>query len=214
MKYTSTLPLSALFALSLILTLVKTDIIPDGYTMLEALNSQFAEYYFTLIFLIILLESIVYVGFYFPGQFFAVLLVVLSKPGPQEILLLTICMVAAATLGSAVNFFLGSRFAQVEIDVKKAPVKQLLLAMIHMNALAFFMLNQGANRAQPRVVLLAGLINLPYYLLLIFVTATLSDEIMTMAENSWLIFGLVLLWLGIALGIDWKRHILKKQTAR
>ena len=211
MKYASTLPLTALFALTSILLLVNWHVIPDGLSILEMLNTSFEEYFFLMIFLIILLESIVYVGFYFPGQFFAVVLVILSQPSWWDILILTVCMVAAATLGSAINYLLGANFSDPREKAKETKLKHLLLAMIHMNSLAFFMFNQGAHRRKFVVVGLAGLLNLPYYLLLITITATMSDKIMMLAENNWVLFGLLSIWLTIALYFDWRRYQQQRQ---
>ena len=107
MKYNAALPLTALFALSLISLLVYFQMVPPGLEILQELQGSFGGYFYVLIFIIILLESIVYVGFYFPGQFFAVVLVVLSEPQTADILLLTVAMVMAATIGSGINFLSG-----------------------------------------------------------------------------------------------------------
>ena len=119
MKYSFVLPLSALIALCLLSVLVTYEVIPSGLDLLQSLQTNFNDYFYLLILFIILLESIVYVGFYFPGQFFAVVLVVLSKPGPQDILFLTLAMVVAATLGSCINYLLGRNFG----DKKKTATK-------------------------------------------------------------------------------------------
>ncbi|MGY0650165.1 MAG: hypothetical protein ACW7DU_18780, partial [Paraglaciecola chathamensis] len=112
MRYHSLLPLSAILSIGIMSLLITLDIIPAGMTMLEQLKMAFEGHIFALILIIILAESIVYVGFYFPGQFFAVLLVVLAKPEWSDILYLTLCMVLGATLGSVINYFLGQRFPQ------------------------------------------------------------------------------------------------------
>jgi membrane-associated protein len=206
MKFYSTLPLTALLAFSFINILVQWQIIPPGLTILSELQALFADYFFVLIMLIILLESIVYIGFYFPGQFFAVLLVISAKPQVSDLFTLTLAMVIAATLGSFINYLLG-RFNRSEYDDKsQTSVKSLLLAMIHMNSLAFFMFAQGANHKPIRVVWLAGLLNLPYYLALIATTAYLSDEVMQLAENSVLLFSLLGVWLAVALFLDINKH--------
>jgi membrane-associated protein len=210
MKFSSTLPLSAIFALSLISVLVNFNMIPSGLGMLESLQSNYADYFFLLIFTIILLESIVYVGFYFPGQFFAVVLVVLSEPSGVDMLNLTVAMVAAATLGSLINYLLG-RLASNPSEVSgEISLKHLLLAMIHMNSLAFFMFAQGANKRPVKVVWLAGLLNLPYYLVLIVVTATLSDKIMQVAESTWLVFSILGVWLMVAAILDFRKYKLAR----
>lgn len=205
MKYSFVLPLSALIALSLLATLVSYQIIPPGLELLEGLQSHFKDYFYLLILVIILLESIVYVGFYFPGQFFAVVLVVLSNPQPKDILFLTLSMVIAATLGSAINYFLGRKFGEAKSQTPRLSIKRLLVAMIHINSLAFFMFSQGANKQSVKVVLLAGLLNLPYYLLLIWGTALLSEEVMQMAENTWFLAIAVSIWLVIAICLDYKK---------
>lgn len=212
MKYASFLPLSALVALSLIALLVHYQVIPPGLSILESLQSSMASGFFVMIFLIILLESIIYIGFYFPGQFFAVILVVGSKPNTMDVVYLTICMVLAATIGSFINFMLGKMAARRQErkgeppETEKTKLKHLLLAMIHINSLAFFMFSQGNQRKSPKVIATAGLLNLPYYLLLIAGTAVLSEQVMAMAENTALLISIVSVWLLIALYFDVKKH--------
>jgi membrane-associated protein len=212
MKYASVLPLSALTALLLISLLVSLNLIPPGIQLIESLQAQIPNAFFLIIFLIILLESIIYVGFYFPGQFCAVILVVGAKPTALDVLYLTICMVLAATIGSFINFHLGkvagkrSEENGNKIEQKETKLKHLLLAMIHINSLAFFMFSQGNQQKSSKVITLAGLLNLPYYLLLIAGTAVLSEEVMAMAENTTLLITIVSVWLLIAIALDVKRY--------
>ncbi|MFQ3190520.1 MAG: membrane-associated protein [Paraglaciecola sp.] len=206
LKYSFFLPLSALIALCLLSALVTYEVIPSGLDLLQGLQTSFNDYFYLLILFIILLESIVYVGFYFPGQFFAVVLVVLSKPEPQDIVYLTLAMVVAATLGSCINYFLGRNFGDKKQQQPNLSVKSLLVAMVHINSLAFFMFSQGANHKSAKVVLWAGMLNLPYYLLLIWGTSVLSEQVMQMAENTWFLVIAVSIWLGIALFLDYKKH--------
>lgn len=207
MKYYSLLPLTALFAIGLIGFLVQQNIIPPGMELLETIQLSFKDAFYLMIFLIILLESIIYVGFYFPGQFFAVILVIGANPNAKDIGFLTIAMVAAATIGSIINYFLGyfSKSDQ-ENDDSPTKIRNLLLAMIHINSLAFFMFAQGANQKPFKIVWLAGLFNLPYYLALIAATAVLSEQVMQMAENTYLLVSVISLWLGVALYFDVKKH--------
>lgn len=215
MKYASTLPTTAIFAVSLLSLLVHMSIIPPGLSLLEGMRDFFGEYFYLLIFLIIFLESIVYVGFYFPGQFFAVVLVILAKPDASDIVALTVAMVFAATLGSVVNYLLGKATTKAPENHSNLRLKHLLLAMIHMNSLAFFMYAQGANRRSIKVVGMAGLLNLPYYLALITLTAVMSEEIMQVAESTWLVLTILGIWLAVAIGIDLRkrRQKLKQQPA-
>lgn len=207
MKYYSTLPVTALVAFSAVNLLVYWNIIPSGLEQLNVYQASLENYFYLLIVLIILLESIVYVGFYFPGQFFAVLLVIGSNPSFNDIVLLTLAMVTAATLGSVINYCIG-RYSSSPPEQfhQKTKLKHLLLAMIHMNSLAFFMVSRGANRNSFRIVLLAGLLNLPYYLVLIASTAYLGDEVMQIAENTAVLFSLLFVWLCVALVLDVKKR--------
>jgi membrane-associated protein len=212
MKYAAFLPLSALTALILITVLVHFNIIPPGMSILELLEGNMQNGFFLIIFGIILLESIIYVGFYFPGQFFAVILVVGAKPTAMDVVYLTLCMVLAATLGSFINYMLGIASAKrklqkgTQVKQEKTKIKHLALAMIHINSLAFFMFSQGSQQKSWKVIGLAGFLNLPYYLLLIAGTAVLSEQVMAMAENTTLLISIVCVWLVIALIYDVKQY--------
>lgn len=206
MKYAFSLPLTALFALSLIHILVHFDIIPPGADILERMQSAIDSGFYILIFLIILLESIIYVGFYFPGQFFAVILVIGADPNWLDVVYLTVAMVLAATLGSVINYYLGKISDRKKEAERETQLKHLLLAMIHINSLAFFMFAQGASHKSFKVVLLAGILNLPYYLLLIAGTAVLSEQVMTMAENTVMLFSVILIWLLVAAILDYRKY--------
>ncbi|MFT5712106.1 MAG: membrane-associated protein [Glaciecola sp.] len=212
MKYAAFLPLSALTALILITVLVHFNIIPPGMSILELLEGNMQNGFFLIIFVIILLESIIYVGFYFPGQFFAVILVVGAKPTAMDVVYLTLCMVLAATLGSFINYMLGIASAKrklqkgTQVKQEKTKIKHLALAMIHINSLAFFMFSQGSQQKSWKVIGLAGFLNLPYYLLLIAGTAVLSEQVMAMAENTTLLISIVCVWLVIALIYDVKQY--------
>ena len=192
--------------------LVQFNVIPPGLAMLSEFKSLAGEYFFTLILVIILLESIVYVGFYFPGQFFAVVLVVGANPNPSDIVKLTLAMVVGATLGSCINYEIGKRTAWQPNSQGPMTIKSLLIAMIHINSLAFFMVTQGAMQRGRKVIALAGILNLPYYLLLIFGTAMLSEEIMQLAENNTFLLIAVSIWLAIALVLDYRRGAFRSST--
>lgn len=212
MKYYTTLPVTAVFAFSLMSALVYFGIIPPGLSLLDQIQGQMNDYFYLLIMTIILLESIVYVGFYFPGQFFAVVLVITSQPTMSDVVALTVAMVMAATIGSVINYGIGRANSAKYNKRSPTQLRHLLLAMIHMNSLAFFMVAQGANHKPMRVVWLAGLLNLPYYLALLAATAFLSEEVMQIAENSALVFTLLALWLVIAFVLDVRKYRSAKQS--
>jgi membrane-associated protein len=214
MKYLSLLPASALLAFGIFTLSVSQGLLPVGGELLAIMQRNLSDYGYLLILLIILLESIIYVGFYFPGQLFAVLLVVAANPSRTDIIILTLLMVVAATLGSVFNFYLGrktrTKSGQGAVQKQNVSFKQLLLAMIHINSLAFFMFAQGAAGKSAKIIAFAGLLNLPYYLLLISATTVLSEEVMALSENNLFILSALILWLVISLSLDIKRHRLNR----
>ena len=209
MKFRFILPLSALLVLIVFSVLVEYQLIPSGLSLLELMQNRFSEHLFILLAVIILLESIVYIGFYFPGQFFAVVLVVLAKPDWQDFAYLTLAMVCAATIGSAINYLLGRYTTKVQPEQTNPSMRALLLAMVHINSLAFFMFAQGAKSQSFKIVWLAGLLNLPYYLLLVIATSLLSQQVLYVAENTWLLIVAIAVWLIYAALKDirqWREH--------
>jgi len=192
--------------------LIEYSILPSGSELLTMLREAESMPIYWLLFLIILLEAIIYIGFYFPGQFFAVIIVVIGESTLGSIVNLTLIMVAAATLASLINYSLGRYLvANRQANLSESPSnsiewRKLLPAMIHINALAFFMFNHGAKKGSLKMVWAAGLINLPYYLLLVVATSLLSEQVMKVAESTFLIVALVSLWLGVAMFIDWRKY--------
>jgi membrane-associated protein len=78
--------------------LIYFNILPDPLLIVEYIKTLDLKTIYIVMFLIILLESIVYVGFYLPGQFIAVLLVVSSADGISEIGYLTLVSIIAVTV--------------------------------------------------------------------------------------------------------------------
>lgn len=213
MKYYSTLPLTALIVIIGLSVLIEYSIVPSGSELLTMLRNADTMPIYWLLFLIILLEAIIYIGFYFPGQFFAVIIVVIGESTLGSIINLTLIMVAAATLASLINYSLGRYLvANRQANSIKSESsnsiewRKLLPAMIHINALAFFMFNHGSKKGSRKILWASGLINLPYYLLLVVATSLLSEQVMKIAESPFLIVALVSLWLGVAMFFDWRKY--------
>lgn len=185
------IPLSGLVVYSVILILEKLQIIPDPAFFLRVLDSAYQEWSFLLLFLVILIESIVYAGFYFPGQLFAVLIVLLNDFNWVNVIILTLVSIVAVTISAAINYLLGSLR---EAEQKDFQIKELLIAMLHINLLALYMFQLGASRSHKKVILYAGLLNVPYYLLLIAGTFLIRDQIMIITEDSYFLFFLLCVW--------------------
>lgn len=190
----SIVPLSALIVYLLFEMLVFLEILPNLSSMFTSTNFEFSLFF---MFFIILLESIIYIGFYLPGQLIAVILVTQNSQGFGGILLLTLVSFFAVTLSSLINYYLGTIISRKESYSKNSnlDIKKLLLSMIHINTLAMFMFEQGIEKKNIKIAFLSGFLNIPYYLLLISLTYLFKDEILLVAENPYILYILLILWL-------------------
>lgn len=190
------IPLSAICIYTWMTVLIYFNILPDPLLIVEYIKTLDLKTIYIVMFLIILLESIVYVGFYLPGQFIAVLLVVSSADGISEIGYLTLVSIIAVTVWAIINYHLwyylskSNGYMQKNIEYKK-----LLFSLIHINTLSLFILDQWSKHVSKKIIYLTWLLNLPYYFLMILVTYLLQDQILTISENSYIIIILLLLWL-------------------
>jgi membrane-associated protein len=207
----SLVPLSGLVVYSAILLLGKLQLIPDPAASLQGLSGLYAEWSFLLLFLVILVESIVYVGFYFPGQLFAVLLVLLNDFSWFNLIMLTLVSIVAVTISAGINYRLGSLRT---LEKKEFRLKGLLLAMLHINLLALYMFQLGASRSHKKVILYAGLLNIPYYLLLIAGTFLIRDQITIITEDTYFLLFLLCTWASFTVVLDIRERRKKRNGTR
>lgn len=203
----SLVPLSGLVVYSTILLLGKLQIIPDPALSLQVLSGLYGEWTFLLLFLVILIESIVYAGFYFPGQLFAVLLVLLNDFSWFNVIMLTLVSIVAVTISAAINYKLGTLRTAEKKDFQ---IKELLLAMLHINLLALYMFQLGASRSHKKVILYAGFLNIPYYLILIAGTFLYRDQILIITEDAYFLFFLLCTWTFFTAILDIREHKKKR----
>jgi membrane-associated protein len=62
--------------------------------------------------------------------------------------------------------------------ISKIDWKKLLLSMIHINTLALALFDAGKHHAPKSIIWIVGILNLPYYLLLIALTYSFQDIVM------------------------------------
>lgn len=178
-------------------------LIPTGLSLLQSLRDQVGESWFWLVVFCIFLEALVVVSLYFPGQYIAALLVILSGPTWQDIVLLSLAMVIATTVGSAVNYLVGRAMSDKDTsETKPISYKSLLPALIHSSGLAIFTFNWGLQKGTPKLLIAAFLLNLPYYLLIVLTTVYFGEEIIAATDNPWLLGSALMVWLMIALWRD------------
>lgn len=189
-------------------------LIPSGLTLLESLRNQVGENWFWLVVFCIFLEALVVISLYFPGQYIAALLVILSGPTLQDIVLLSIAMVLATTLGSTVNYLIG-RIMSDDTRTQPKPIsfKTLIPALIHSSGLAIFTFNWGLQRGTAKLLVAASLLNIPYYLLIMFTTVAFGEEIIAATDNPLLLGSALFIWLVVSIWRDWRNGSRKSRVA-
>ena len=189
------IPLTAILIYLLMTLLLYFNIIPDPLLIVDFIQNFDRKTIYLIMFVIILLESIVYIGFYLPGQFIAVLLVVSFAQWISDILYLTGISIIAVTLGASINYHLGYVLSKNSKHMSKnIEYRKLLLSLIHINTIALFLFDQWAKKAPKKIIYVTWLLNLPYYFIIILVTYILQDQIMNISENSYIILILLSLW--------------------
>lgn len=193
-------PVSAIIVYTLVLSWIYLGILPDPTFISEYIRNLNSSFIFLILFLIILLESIIYLGFYLPGQFIAVLVVIGYAAKIQDIVLLSVVSILAVTLWAIINYSLWYFVSKKSIKKQeKIDYKNLLFSMIHINTIALYIFDQWQKRAPKKIIFLTGLLNFPYYLLIIWITYLLKNEILSVSENSFILYGILFLWLWISL---------------
>lgn len=190
------IPITAILIYILMLLLIYFNIIPDPLLIVEYIKNIDWTIIYLIMFLIILLESIVYLWFYLPWQFIAVLLVISYTKWLNEILYLTFISIIAVTFWAFINYYLWY-FLSKNSEKKKEKIdyKKLLFSIIHINTISLFIFDQWIKKAPKKIIYLTWLLNLPYYFLMILITYLLKDKVMYISENSYLILVILFLWL-------------------
>jgi len=153
--------------------------------------------------LIIFLESIIYVGFYLPGQFIAVILVISSADSWRDIVPLTLVSIVAVTLSAGVNYGLWVLFRwENDKEVSKIDWKKLLLSMIHINTLALTLFDAGKHRTPKWIITIVWVLNLPYYLFMIWVVYQFQDAARELGENPYYLLIALIIWCGYSVYTD------------
>lgn len=188
--------------------------IPSGLTLLENLRDQVGENWFWLVVFCIFLEALVVISLYFPGQYIAALLVILSGPSLRDIVLLSLAMVIATSIGSTVNYLIGRLMSnEKSSETKPVSFKTLIPALIHSSGLAIFTFNWGLKRGTPKLLLIAFILNLPYYLLIMFTTVAFGEEIIAATDNPLLLGSALGVWLAISAWKDYKNYAQKTKQS-
>jgi membrane-associated protein len=156
--------------------------------------------------LVIFLESIIYLGFYIPGQFIAVILVISSVHSIWDIVPLTLISIIAVTLSAIVNYAIGSLWREVHQQVTPIDYRRILISMIHINTLALALFEAGKMRYPKWIITIVGTLNLPYYLLMIAVVYYFQDAARELGENPYYLLIALIIWCGYSVWRSWKKR--------
>jgi hypothetical protein len=201
----SKLPLTILVIYTVFTFTSEAGYIPTGLELLESLRENVGETWFWLVVFCIFLEALVVISLYFPGQYIAALLVILSGPTLADIILLSFAMVVATTLGSTVNYLIG-RYLSKETETKPISYKTLFPALIHSSGLAIYTFNWGLQKGTAKLIPMSFLLNTPYYLLILFTTIAFGEQIIAATDNPLIIGTALTIWLAISVWRDMKRN--------
>lgn len=183
--------------------LMSLGILPDISTLFDLSSTLDPSILLALMGLIIFAESIIYVGFYLPGQFIAVILVISGSDSLWDILPLTLISLVAVTLAASLNYGIGSIFREKNQSVTPIDYKKLLLSMIHINTLALALFEAGKMRYPKWIIVVVGLLNLPYYLIMIAVVYQFQDAARELGENPYYLLIALIIWCGYSV---WKKR--------
>jgi membrane-associated protein len=199
------IPFSAIIIYSIILWLIWIGILPNPEWIAQYIQSIDSWFIYLILFTIILLESIIYIGFYLPWQFIAVLVILNYTTDISDIFILSIISIIAVTVSAAINYYLWYYFFRKKPYHKsKINYKQLGLSMIHINTIALYMFDQWCKNTPKKIIFITGLLNLPYYFLIILVTFLLKDQVMSISENWYILFFILFSWLFFSIYSDKK----------
>ena len=89
---------------------------------------------------------------------------------------------------------IGSIFRKKDKSITKNDYKKILLSMIHINTIALALFDAGRDNYSKWIIPIVGLLNLPYYLLLITLTYLYKDIVIQIGENPYYLLIALIIW--------------------
>lgn len=198
------LPLSALVFYLSVLLLWQLGLIPSPGNILLFLENLYESYGLTGLFFASFLESIVYLGLYFPGSFIIALAVVLSDGTFQSLFTISLIVALTLTMTSIINYVLGRVVAMKKLKEEESLEKKLIfskglfISMLHPNALAFYFFNSGIEKQNFMKIAAVPLFMIPYGLALAYLFYSIREPLKNTIESPFIMITIILAWLLIA----------------
>lgn len=204
------LPTSALIFYLGVLLFWKIGFIPPPTEMVLFLESLYNRFGLLGLGISSFLESIVYLGLYFPGSFIIVLAVFLSDGKFFSLFSISLVVTIVVTLASFINYFLGrnikiKRESSIKNYKQKKLSKSFILSLLHPNILSFYFFNAGIKKQGLSKIFFVPIFMLPYGLLHAYILSFVAGYFKQKAEDPIFIFLIILLWLIIAFVIEHKK---------
>lgn len=201
-KHIPILPLSALIFLGFAMVLWNIGIIPEPKEILQILENLYYNYGFLGLIIATFLESLVYIGMYFPGSLIIALAVFLSDGSFASLLTISILVALTLTVTAVINYlagrFVSSRnFFEKKEFIRESEVlsKGLLVSMLHPNLLAFYFFNAGLEKKNFKKIIYLPFFMIPYGYLFALLLSKFSEPARQGLENPNIILAIIAVWL-------------------
>jgi membrane protein DedA with SNARE-associated domain len=205
------LPLTAFVFYLLVLSLWQIGLIPGPVEILHFLEDLYNKYGYFGLTLATFLESIAYLGLYFPGSAIIALAVFLSDGSFITLLTISVIVAATLTVTATINYLLGryvSRnhlFEEEALNKSVKISKGLISSMLHPNLLAFYFFNAGLERHNFKKIFFVPIFMIPYGYIFGFVLSRFSKVAKQSLESPGFLITLILIWLTTAYIVEAKR---------
>lgn len=197
------IPLTAFVFILFVYFFVYLDFLPAQSVMVEYLKSIYLEHGPLILFVSVFIESIAYVGLYFPGSFIAFLIVIFSEGTFFEFFLIFVLSMFALFLGNIFNYSLGLLLSDRKIkDVKKPNRKHLLFYVLHPNLIAFHMFRCGIFKKGFSDLFVLSLFFMPYLVILIIIGFVFKKASADFVGSYFIVPSLLFIWFLFALYLD------------
>lgn len=212
-RFVPILPLTALVFLGTAMVLWKFELIPDPKEILIILENLYLKFGYLGLVIATFLESMVYLGLYFPGSFIIALAVFFSDGSFVSLLTISILVASTLTLTSVINYFLGRYVSRKDFFEKKEFVKEsksiskgLFVSMLHPDLMAFYFFNAGLERENIKKLIYVPIFMIPYGYLIGFILSRFSEPLRRGLESPNFLLIVIGIWFVASFVFEIKRR--------
>ena len=189
------LSIAALLFYLAVFILWTLNIIPAPSEIFLFLESLYNSIGLAGVFISVLIESILFLGLYFPGSFILVIALLLSSGTLGEFILLSSTTALALTIGSIINYNLG-KYRLLDVSAPTMPSRFFfLVTFLHPNFMAFYFYSQGLQGQNFSKIMYVPLFIVPYGTFLSFMIYSVIEQFQSVVENSYFVITLLFLWV-------------------